>query len=64
MESPEARPQPSMATPTKEDALPKVLIRGEWRKVLNGYLADAFGQLERDQVFINDLSSSRVARRL
>ena len=33
MESSEARLQPSMATPTEEDNRPKVLIRGEWRKV-------------------------------
>ena len=33
VESPEARPQPSMATPIEEDTRPKVLIRGEWRKV-------------------------------
>ena len=32
MESPEARPQPSMATPIEDDTCPKVLIRGEWRK--------------------------------
>ena len=60
MESPEARPQPSMATPTKEDTRPKVLIRGEWRKVLDGYPGDASGQLERDQLFINDLSKQLV----
>ena len=30
MESPEARLQPSMATPIEEDTRPKVLIRGEW----------------------------------
>ena len=46
MGSPEARPQPSMATPTEEeDPRPKVLICGEWRKVSDGYLADASGQL-------------------
>ena len=61
VESPEARPQPSMATPTKEDTRPKVLIRGEWRKVPDGYPADASGQLERDQLFINDLSKQLVA---
>ena len=37
VESPEARPQPSMATPIEEDTRPKVLIRGEWRKVPDGY---------------------------
>ena len=35
------RPQPSTATPTEEDTRPKVLIRGEWRKVPDGYPADA-----------------------
>ena len=60
-ESPEARPQPSMATPTKEDTRPKVLIRGEWCKVPDGYPADASDQLERDQLFINDLSKQLVA---
>ena len=50
-----------MATPTEEDTCPKVLIRGEWRKVLDGYLADAFDQLERDQLFINDVSKQLVA---
>ena len=45
VESPEARPQPSMATPTEEDTRPKVLIRGEWRKV---HPVDASGQLEHD----------------
>ena len=54
MESPEAKPQPSMATPTEEDTCPKVLIRGEWRKVPDGYPADASCQLERDELFIND----------
>ena len=62
VESPEARPQPSMATPTEEeDTRPKVLIRGEWRKVPDGYLADASSQLERDQLFIDDLSKQLVA---
>ena len=37
VESPEARTQPSMATPTEEDTRPKVFIRGEWRKVPDGY---------------------------
>ena len=61
VECPEARPpQPSMATPTEEDTRPKVLIRGEWRKVPDGYPADASGQLERDQSFINDLSKQLV----
>ena len=56
MESPEARPQPSVDTPTEEeDTRPKVLIRGEWREVPDGYPVDASGQLERDQLFIDDL---------
>ena len=54
VESPEARPQPSVDTPTK------VLIRGEWRKVPDGYPADACGQLERDQLFIDDLCKQVV----
>ena len=49
-----------MATPTKEDTCPKVLIRGEWRKVSDGYPRDASGQLERDQLFINDLAKQLV----
>ena len=61
VESPEATPQPSMATPTEEDTCPKVLIRGEWRKVPDGYTADASGPLERDQFFIYDLSKQLVA---
>ena len=65
VESPEARPQPSMAPPTEEDTRPKVLIRGEWRKVPDGYPVDASGQLERDQLFtqlfMNDLSKQLVA---
>ena len=50
-----------MATPTEEDTRPKVLIRGEWRKVPDGYPRDASGQLERDQLFINDLAEQLVA---
>ena len=61
MESPESRPQPTMATPTEEDTRPKVLIRGEWRTVPDGYPGDASRQLERDQLFINDLSKQLVA---
>ena len=61
VESPDARPQPSMATPIEEDTRPKVLIRGEWCKVPDGYPVDASGQLERDQLFINDLSKPLVA---
>ena len=49
-----------MATPTEEDARPKVLIRGEWRKVPDGYPTDASGQLERDHLFIGDLSKQLV----
>ena len=59
VESPEARPQPSMATPIEEDARPKVLIRGEWRK--DGYPRDASGELECDQLFINDPAKQLVA---
>ena len=50
-----------MATPTEDDTRPKVLIRGEWRKVPDGYLRDAFGQLERDHLFINELAKQLVA---
>ena len=53
--------QPSIATPTQEDTCPKVLIREEWRKVLDGHPRDACGQLERDQLFINDLFKQLVA---
>ena len=49
-----------MATGTEEDTCPKVLIRGEWRKVPDGYPTDAFGELERDQLFINDLAKQLV----
>ena len=52
-----------MATPTEEDTRPKVLIRGEWRKVPDGYPAESSGQLERDQLFINDLSKQLVELR-
>ena len=51
-----------MATPTEEDTCPKVLICGEWRKVPDGYVADVSGQLERDQLFIDDLSKQPVAK--
>ena len=61
VESLDAKPQPSMATPTEEDTRPKVLIRGQWRKVPDGYPADASGQLEHDQLFINDLSKQLTA---
>ena len=37
VERPEARAQPSMATPTEEDTRLKVLFRGEWLKVPDGY---------------------------
>ena len=43
VESPEAKPQPSMATPTEEDTRPKVLNPGEWRKVPDGHPTDASG---------------------
>ena len=61
MESPQAMTQPSMATPTQEDTHPKVFIHGEWRKVPDGYPRDASGQLERDQLFINDLAKQLLA---
>ena len=61
VESSEARLQPSMATPMEEDIRPKVLIRGEWRKVPDGYPVDASGQLERDQLFVDDLPKPLVA---
>ena len=50
-----------MATHTEEDTRPEVLIRGEKRKVPEGYPADASVQLEHDQLFINDLSKQLVA---
>ena len=38
VEGPEAKAQPSMPTPAiQEDTRPKVLIRGEWHKVPDGY---------------------------
>ena len=44
MEGLEAKAQPSMPGPAaNKDTRPKVLIRGEWRKVLDGYLRDASG---------------------
>ena len=61
VEGPETKAQPSMATPTEEDTSPKVLIHGEWRKVPDGYPRDAFGQLERDELFINDLAKQLIA---
>ena len=61
VESSEARPLPSMATPTEEDTCPKVLICGEWRMVPDGDPTDASGQPERDQLFINDLAKQLVA---
>ena len=62
MEGLEAKAQPSMPTPaTKEDTCPKVLIRGEWRKVPDADPEDAFGQLHRDQKFINELVKQLVA---
>ena len=62
VEGPEAKAQPSMATPaTEEDTRPKVLIHGEWRKVLDGYPKDASGQMERAQQLINELAKQLVA---
>ena len=56
-----AKGQPSVDTPTEEeDTRPKVLICGEWRKVPDGYPVDASGQLERDQLFIDDLCKQVV----
>ena len=48
MEGLDAKAHTSMATPIEEDTRPKVLIRGEWRKVPDGYPRDASGQLEHD----------------
>ena len=70
VEGPEAKAQPSMATPaTDEDTRPKVLIRGEWRKVPDSYPKDASGLLERDQQFLKEqakqlVSELRVASQL
>ena len=61
IEGPQAKTQPSMATPPAEDTRPKVLICGEWGKVPDGYLRHACGQLERDQLFINELAKQLVA---
>ena len=62
MEGLEAKTQPSMTTrATEEDTHPKVLICGEWRKVLDGYPKDASGQLERDQQLINEPAKQLVA---
>ena len=61
VEAPEAKAQPSMATPTKEDTRRKVLICGERRKVPDGYPRDASGQLECDHLFINVLAKQLVA---
>ena len=44
MEGPEAKPQPSTPKPaTEEDTCPKVLIRGEQRKVPDAYPKYASG---------------------
>ena len=57
MEGPEAKAQPSMATlATEVDTRPKVLVCGEWCKVLDGYPKDASGHLERGQHFINEVA--------
>ena len=64
MEGPEAKAQPSIATlAIEEDTCPKVLIRGEWRKVRRCWIAtpkDAYGQLECDEQFINELAKQPV----
>ena len=53
--------QPSMPTPaTKEDTNPKVLILGEWRKVLGSFPKDASRRLELDQQFIDELTNEEV----
>ena len=49
-----------MASPVEEDTRPKALIRGEWRKVPDWYPRDACGQLDRDELFINDLAKQLV----
>ena len=54
--------RPSMGTPTDEDTRPKVLICGQWRKVPDGYPEDAFPQVGREQLLINDLSKQLVAK--
>ena len=50
VEGPETKAQPAMATPTQEDTHPKVLIRGEWQKVPDGYPRDASGQMAKQIV--------------
>ena len=60
VEGPEAKAQPSIATPTEEHTRPKVLIRGEWRKVPDGCPTHASGQLERDPLFFNDVAKQLV----
>ena len=44
----------------KEDAYPKVLILGEWRKVLGSHPENASGQLERDRKFGEELTKQLV----
>ena len=62
VEGPKAKAQPSIPNPaTEEDNRPKVLIRGEWHKVPDAYPKDAFGHVERDQRFINELAKQLVA---
>ena len=48
VKSPEAKPQPSMATPTEEDTRPRSSSMERWRKMPDGYPADASGELECD----------------
>ena len=45
---------------TKEDTRPKVLIRGEWRKVPDSCPENASGQLERGQEFIEEPTKQLV----
>ena len=52
---------PSMVTPaTKDHTCPKVLVRGEWRKVVDSHPKNASRQLDRDQQFINKLMKKPV----
>ena len=45
----------------EEGTRSKILIRGEWCKVPNGYPKDAPSQLECDQRFITELAKHLVA---
>ena len=52
---------PPPPTPKLKVHFLRVLIRGEWRKVPDGYLRDASSQLEHDERFINELAKRLVA---